>query len=167
MLYSTKIPYKITSHRYENENFILTSDHYYDQHIMNILSYDDSGINNYNSTTFIYEFKTPIVPKVIHFKRSADTMNFALGIYYWDDNTSQWILLKKATVGMITTIDETFDIDIKTTKIKIVSPGRSQFSIYWCTLDYEAESKTVKNLVSSAITENELFQQLTVPCSAE
>lgn len=167
MLYSTKMPYEITTHRYENENFILTSDHYYDQHIMNILNYDDAGINNYRNTTFIYEFKNSIIPKAIHFKRDADTMNFTLGIYYWDDSTSQWILLKKATVGAITVIDETFDIDIKTTKIKIVSPGRGQFYIYWCTLDYEAESKTVKSLVSSAITENELFQQLTVSCSTE
>lgn len=168
MLYSTKIPYEITTHRYENENFILTSDHYYDQHIMNILNYDDAGIKNYCNTTFIYEFKNSIIPKVIHFKRQTDTANFILEIYYWDETTSQWILLKQSTVGQIGSINETFDTNIKTTKIKIVSPGRSQYLIYWCILDYEAESKTIKSLVSSTIiTENELFQSFTVSSNIE
>ena len=126
MLYSTKIPYEITTHRYENENFILTSDHYYNQHIINILNYNNTSINNYRNTTFIYEFKTPIIPKMIHFKRDDTTANYALNVYYWNDNTLQWILLKELTVKKINVIDETFDIDIKTTKIKIVYPKRRE-----------------------------------------
>lgn len=155
---STHIPYTITNTSYENDVFTLTSDHYYpeDTAVFNLLTHSTSTyIHCYADTNIIYTFKKPIIPRALHMRQSSSG---TATIYYYDDATATWV--KLASKGG-TTIDITLSTDVKASKIKIFNDHSwSQHNIHWCTLEYETESETIKNLVYTAIVENELVQQV-------